>query len=76
VVEPFGIATLDMPILLIHGGDDRLAPVAIGRYLHSKAPGSELLVVEGGSHMLPITHAELLSERIAAFARSEGPVLE
>ncbi len=59
---------LEQPILLIHGDDDRLAPLAIGEYLHGRAPSSELVVVKNGSHMLPITHSEQLAERIVVFA--------
>ncbi len=58
---------LERPILVIHGDDDRLVPIAVGRALHDGARRSELMVVEGGSHMLPITHADLLADRIAAF---------
>ena len=52
---------------MIHGDDDRLVPLAVGEGLHQSAQRSELLVVEGGSHMLPITHPDLLADRIAAF---------
>jgi pimeloyl-ACP methyl ester carboxylesterase len=61
------------PILLIHGDDDRVAPLAIAEGLYAKAPGSELVVVPGGSHMLPITHAGLVAERIASFAPPPAP---
>jgi pimeloyl-ACP methyl ester carboxylesterase len=60
-------AAAGRPILIVHGDDDRLAPVAIGEWLHRHAPGSRLEVVEGGSHMLPITHAAFLADQIAAF---------
>lgn len=63
-------AAIDLPILVIHGDDDRLVSIDVGRTLHELAPRSELLVVEDGSHMLPITHAELLADRIAEFDRS------
>jgi hypothetical protein len=29
-------------------------------------------MIEGGGHMLPITHAEALAERIAAFAGGDA----
>lgn len=56
-----------VPTLILHGDDDRLAPIAIARYLHSVMPASELVEVAGGSHMIPVTHAPLLADRIAAF---------
>ena len=64
----FPIAKVKPPILLIHGDDDRLAPLAIGEWLHRHAPGSELVVIEEGSHMLPVTHTDELADRIAAFS--------
>jgi pimeloyl-ACP methyl ester carboxylesterase len=63
-----GLDRLAQPVLLIHGDDDRLAPLAISQYFDRKLARSELLVIEGGSHMLPITHTELLADRIAAFS--------
>jgi hypothetical protein len=33
----------------------------IGPYLHTVAPHSELIVTEGGSHVLPVTHAPELA---------------
>ena len=58
------------PVLILHGDDDRAAPVEIGRYLHTVIPRSELIEIEGGSHMLPVTNAPAIADRIAAFAAS------
>jgi pimeloyl-ACP methyl ester carboxylesterase len=60
-------ADIPQPILVIQGDADRLVPLQVGRTLYSRAPDGQILVVEGGSHMLPITHAALLADRIAAF---------
>jgi hypothetical protein len=61
-------AGLTLPILVIHGDQDQLAPIEIGRALARNNPGAELVEVRGGSHMLPITHAALLADRIAGFS--------
>lgn len=61
-------AGLDLPVLVIHGHDDRLAPLAIAHELHRRASHGQLVVVGRGSHMLPVTHAPLLVEQIAGFA--------
>ncbi len=45
---------------MVHGSDDRLAPVTIGRYLGTVIPGAQYHEIEGASHMLPITHSERL----------------
>jgi pimeloyl-ACP methyl ester carboxylesterase len=69
---------LELPILVIHGDDDRLASIEMGRALVHNNPRAELAEVAGGSHMLPITHAALLADRIAVFSASapaaEAPV--
>lgn len=65
-IDPLTVA---VPILLIHGDDDRLAPLSIAHWIKSHARRAELLVIEGGSHMLPITHADVLADRIDGFIR-------
>ena len=56
-----------LPVLVVHGDDDRLVPMRVAEALHEHAPDSRLRVVEGGSHMLPVTHADLLADEIVAF---------
>jgi pimeloyl-ACP methyl ester carboxylesterase len=65
IPDPTGLA---LPILVLHGEDDRLVPVAIGRELAKRAPHARLVLVPGGSHMLPVTHAALVAEEILAGA--------
>lgn len=62
-------ATLRVPTLLMHGDDDRLAPVAIANYLGGIIPGAETRIVAGGSHMLPVLEPELIADAITDFAR-------
>lgn len=61
-------AGLALPILVIHGDDDRMVPVEVGRALVRNNPNAELLEIAGGSHVLPVTHAALLADRIAGFS--------
>jgi len=63
----FHAERIAIPTLLLHGDDDRLAPLAISEYLATVIPQSELRVTPGGSHMLPVTHAEALARAIVAF---------
>jgi non-heme chloroperoxidase len=61
--------SLELPVLVIHGTDDRLVPVEVGEDLYSRTrPHARMLRVEGGSHMLPITHPDLLAQHILGFA--------
>jgi pimeloyl-ACP methyl ester carboxylesterase len=70
---PPDTAGLDLPILVIHGDDDRLVPIAVGRALARDNPRAELMEIPGGSHMLPITHAAQLADRVAAFSTPPAP---
>ena len=63
IPDPTGIT---LPVLVVHGDDDRLVPLEVGRELARRASSARLVVVPGGSHMLPITHAEPLADEIAA----------
>lgn len=67
--DPSSIAR---PILVIHGEDDRVVPPSVGTWLHHRAVGSGFLLVEAGSHMLPVTHPDLLADRIADFASTDS----
>jgi pimeloyl-ACP methyl ester carboxylesterase len=63
----FDLAAISQATLLLHGDDDQLAGVGTARYLVSVIENSQLHEYPGGSHMLPVTHAKDLAERIAAF---------
>lgn len=65
-------APVRRPILVIHGDQDRNVPLEVGRELAARARDAELVVVEGGGHMLPVTRPDLLAERIATFAARTG----
>lgn len=58
------------PALVVHGSDDRSVPLAVGEDLARRLPHAELLVVEGGSHMLPVTHGARLAEDLYAWLTS------
>jgi len=49
------------PALVLHGGSDFLVPVAVGEDLAGRLPAAQLLVIPGGSHMLPITHSDIVA---------------
>ncbi|MCP4003040.1 MAG: alpha/beta hydrolase [bacterium] len=57
------------PVLVIHGSEDRSLPLSVGEDLYRRTqPESKILRVSGGSHMLPVTHAELLAQHILSFS--------
>ena len=62
----FDYGEIDVPTLLLHGDDDRLADIAISRYLVTLIPDATLLETPGGSHMLPVTHAPEMAGQIVS----------
>ena len=57
------------PILVIHGTEDRFVPLAVGELLDQHAAHSQLIRVEGGSHMLPVTHPGVIADAVGEFVR-------
>lgn len=64
-------STIALPILIVHGDDDRIIPLVVAEEIHDRAPNSELVVIEGGSHALPATHPAEFSDLIASFAAGD-----
>ena len=52
-VNPWGFELADVkaPVLLLHGADDRVVPLAHSRWLAERLPDVELRVVEGAGHI-------------------------
>lgn len=57
---------LDIPALVIHGTDDPLIPVECGKATHDCLRGSELLLIEGMGHDLPVAVWDEIAARITA----------
>jgi non-heme chloroperoxidase len=55
---------LNIPAVVIQGTDDYLVPRSVGEDLQRRLPQSQLVLVPHGSHMLPVTHADLLAQTI------------
>jgi pimeloyl-ACP methyl ester carboxylesterase len=47
------LASVTVPTLVIHGGDDQLVPLGGGKDTHEAIPGSELIIIDGMGHSLP-----------------------
>lgn len=68
------IPRVDVPSLIIHGDDDRILPIAATAIpLNGMIPGSRLVVIEGGPHGIPWTHADRVNEEILGFLASQEP---
>jgi non-heme chloroperoxidase len=62
---------VDVPMLIIHGDDDQIVPIAASADLTVRAvPSAELKVYAGASHGLFATHAERFDADLLEFAKS------
>jgi non-heme chloroperoxidase len=64
------IQRLDVPTLVLHGTADRILPIdGQGRRLHAALPHARYVEIEGGPHVMCVTHkAEVNSELLAFLA--------
>jgi non-heme chloroperoxidase len=66
---------IDIPTLIVHGTDDRILSIeGQGRRLHTALPDSELVEVEGGPHLVCVSHRDEVNEALLAFLKQRVPV--
>ena len=59
---------MTIPVLVVHGDDDQIVPIAAAAEQSAKiAPNATLKVYEGAPHGLPITHQDRLNADLLAF---------
>jgi pimeloyl-ACP methyl ester carboxylesterase len=58
---------VDVPTLVVAGERDTFTPMWLSVRMHACIPGSELLVLPGGSHVGPLERPELLAARLDRF---------
>jgi pimeloyl-ACP methyl ester carboxylesterase len=62
-----------VPTLVVAGDHDSFTPMRLSVKMHEVIPGSELLVLPGGTHVAPLEHAELFAARVRAFLAERTP---
>jgi pimeloyl-ACP methyl ester carboxylesterase len=60
---------IQVPTLIIAGEKDSFTPMWLSVKMHAAIPGSELLVLPGGTHVGPLEHPELCSLRLEKYLR-------
>ncbi len=69
------IARIDIPTLILHGTADRILSLeGQGRRLHAALPEAKYVEIEGGPHVLCVTHAAEVNRELLAFVRQGSPV--
>ena len=64
------LSALAVPTLLVRGSDSPRPMRSLVDALHALMPGSARTVVEGANHLLPLTHASLLTSAILSNLRA------
>jgi non-heme chloroperoxidase len=76
-LEDFGedVTRLDVPTLILHGTSDRILSVyGQGRRLHAALPDAHYVEIEGGPHVMCVTHAMEVNRELLAFVGHTTPV--
>ena len=60
------------PALILHGTADTEVPFGEAEHLHASLPTSSLIAFAGGSHSIPVTHAEPYRHAIIDFLQALG----
>jgi len=58
---------VDVPVLLLHGTEDRVLPAENSELLHERLPDSRLEFVEGGPHLFFVEDAEAVNDHLLSF---------
>jgi len=69
------IKRVDVPTLILHGTADRILPInGQGRRLHAALPQARYVEIEGGPHVMCVSHAPEVNRELLAFLREVAPV--
>jgi pimeloyl-ACP methyl ester carboxylesterase len=69
------VERVDVPTLILHGTADRILSIdAHGRRLHTLLPDAKLVEIEGGPHVMAVTHTDEVNQEIVAFLREPSAV--
>jgi pimeloyl-ACP methyl ester carboxylesterase len=69
------IRRIDVPTLILHGTADRILSVeGQGRRLHAALPDARYVEIDGGPHVMCVTHAEEVNRELLAFLRELSSV--
>jgi non-heme chloroperoxidase len=69
------IKRIDVPTLILHGTADRILSLdGQGRRLHAALPHAHYVEIDGGPHVMCVSHAAEVNRELLAFVRETAPV--
>lgn len=67
------LPSINIPTLIIAGTHDGFTPAQVSQEMAAAIPGSEFLLIEGGTHTTPVEHPIRIASAVTRFlARCEG----
>jgi pimeloyl-ACP methyl ester carboxylesterase len=63
------VPTLGIPVLLLHGAQDRIIPATAAEWLHKHLPDSRLKIFKNDGHALPAHHYAEVMTAMGLFLR-------
>ena len=67
----FPLESLSLPVLIVHGTEDRLLPFEVhAKMFEARVPNAELLAVEGGEHVAIFTHRDIVRPKVIEFMKN------
>jgi pimeloyl-ACP methyl ester carboxylesterase len=67
------LPTIDVPVLVVVGEEDRLTPPADAEAMVAALPDARLLRIAGAGHLTPLERPEALTEALVGFVREVAP---
>lgn len=58
------LGEIRVPVLVISGTEDRMTALNYGEYLRDNLPDAELVVVEGGGHMMALEQPDVVTDAV------------
>jgi pimeloyl-ACP methyl ester carboxylesterase len=69
------ITKIDIPTLILHGTADRILSInGQGRRLHAALPAARYAEIDGGPHVMGVTHAAEVNRELLVFLRETAPM--
>jgi non-heme chloroperoxidase len=69
------VKRIDIPTLILHGTADRILPIdGQGRRLHAALPDAHYVEIDGGPHVMCVTHAKEVNRELIAFLAETSPI--
>ena len=70
---PIDVSRITMPVLLLHGADDRIVPLRASQRIRERLPQARLIVLDRAGHMLLEERPQEAARAILDFLRDTAP---